>query len=385
MPTRSRLMRNKITLTVPGAPLLAVVIGFLCLMVTAEDVRAQEQAAPVRVDPVKIVPMSQTVPVIGRLVTRRAGAVAARINGPIEEFLVEVGDRVARDQVIAVLNDERLRAQLHLSEGRLKEAKALAATKRAALKLARLGAARMEGLRKSAAFSQARYDDALQAAAIAEAEVVESEASIESFSAELRLSEINLNYSEVRAPYAGVITRRLTETGAYVQIGDPVVTMVSDEDLEIEADIPFQRLSGLALGTKVRILLDDGTEHEARVRAIVPEENPLTRTRVVRFVANIGETKSPLATQQSVTVFVPAGRPRKVLTVHKDAIIKQGNENVVFTIEDGSAIRSPVRLGAAVGGRLEVLDGLSEGELVVVRGNERLRQGDQVRVNGVPQ
>ena len=72
------------------------------------------------------------------------------------------------------------------------------------------------------------------------------------------------------------------------------------------------------------MILDDGTRHEAEVRAVVPTENPQTRTRRVRFTPRFGTTRLALAVDQSATVHVPAGAPREVLSVHKDAINKRG-------------------------------------------------------------
>ncbi|MCG8361213.1 MAG: efflux RND transporter periplasmic adaptor subunit [Kiloniellales bacterium] len=354
----------------------------LALTLALGPASGQENGTRVRVDAVTTEPLDQTVSVIGRLVARQAGVVAARINGPIEEFLVEVGDRVEAGDVVAVLNRDLLTSRRDLAASQLQEALAKTATRSAARALARQEAKRIEGLKASAAFNQARADDVKQEVAIADAELQEAEANAATYRAELRLTEINLSYAEIRAPYPGVITRRHVEAGAYVQVGDPVVSMVADRNLEVEADVPFQRLSGLIPGTLVKISLDDGTEHWAVVRATVPAENPLTRTRAVRFVPEFGETVKPLADAQSVTVQVPVGAPRRVVTVHKDAVIKRGQQSIVYVVQEGNAELRPIRLGEAVGSRLEVLDGLNDGDVVVVRGNERLRPGDKVTVDG---
>lgn len=347
-----------------------------------DSAAAQGQGMPVRVDTVKRVPLSQAVPVIGRLVAQRGGAVAARINGPIEAFRVEVGDRVEAGQVIAVLDAAALEARRDLVAGRLREARAVRAVKKAQLALAEQDFKRMAGLKKSAAFNQARYDDARQRVTIAEAQLRQTESAIASAQADLRLAEINLYNAQIRAPYPGVVSERLTEAGAYVQTGEPVIRMIGDQSLEIEAEVPFQHLAGLEPGTEVRVSLDDGTKHTAVVRAIVPSENPLTRTRVVRFVPNIGQTRRPLAHDQSVTVQIPIGPERQVLTVHKDAIIKRRGQDIVFVVDGGEAQARPVELGVAVGSRFEVRKGLSAGEKVVVRGNERLKPGDKIRIDG---
>ena len=343
---------------------------------------AQGESMLVRVDTVKRVPLSQTVPVIGRLVARQAGVVAARINGPIEAFAVEVGDRIEAGQPIAVLDDTALEARRDFYAGKLDEARAELTIKQAELALARQDYKRLQKLKKSAAFNQARFNDAKQKAAIADAKARQAETAIAAAKADLRLAEINLYNAQIRAPYAGVVTERLTEAGAYVKIGDPVIRMIGDRALEIEADVPFQHLGGLKPGIEVGLRLDDGTSHSAVVRALVPSENPLTRTRAVRFVPNIGDTLRPLAHEQSVMLRVPMGPARHVLSVHKDAIVKRRGKDLVFVVAGEGVEARPVRLGAAVGSRFEVLEGLSEGDRVVVRGNERLRPGAKVRVVG---
>ena len=358
---------------------VALLLGFLSSLPLAAAV-AQGQGTAVRVDAVRSEPMEQTVPVIGRLVARRAGVVAARINGAVERFEVEVGDRLEQGQTIAVLDTETLSARRDLAAGQLTEAKAQVDTRQASLTLARQEDRRIKGLENSAAFSKARAEDAAQQVAIAAAELSEAEANLATYRAELERSEINLKNATVVAPYAGVVVERLTETGAYLQTGEPVVRLVADEALEIEADVPFQRLSGLPTGSLVEIALDDGTRHFASVRAVVPQENPLTRTRVVRFVPDFGETSKPLAAAQSVTVQVPIAAARDALTVHKDAVIQGPNGAIVYVAENGAVRLQPVRLGEAIGSRLEVMNGLSEGEQVVVRGNERLRPGDKIQV-----
>ncbi len=342
---------------------------------------AQEQAQLVRVDSVQEQPMTQTVEVIGRLVPRRAGSVAARIDAAVDRVLVEVGDRVAQGQVIAVLEPESLKARRDQAAGRLAVAFAQQKTKEAELVLSRQELKRLEGLKKSAAFSQARYEDAKQAVAIAEAEVAEAESASVTARADLELAEINLKYAEIRAPYGGVITERMIEAGAYVQVGDDAVRVVADEELELEADVPFQRLSGLSPGVEIDVELDDGTRHKARVRAIVPDENPLTRTRAVRFIPAFGETRKPLAANQSVSLLIPMGQPRQVLTVHKDAITKRGPASLVHVVTNGAVSIRPVTLGEPVGSRFEIVRGLNQGDVVVVRGNERLQDGQKVRVD----
>jgi RND family efflux transporter MFP subunit len=304
------------------------------------------------------------------------------VEAPVEAFRVEVGDRVQAGQVIATLNQDRLIALRDHAAGQLREARAKQSTAQAQLKLAGQELERLEALKASAAFSQARYDDAKQNAAIFRAQLAEAEAAIATSSAELTLAEIDVADTEIVAPYDGVVIQRMSEAGAYVSVGDPLIRLIADQSLEVEADVPYQRIVGLVPGATLGLTLDDGSSHEAVVRAIVPEENPLTRTRAVRFIPTFNDTERPLAADQSVTVWVPVGTPRTVLTVHKDAVITEGDRATVFVANGDVAEPREISLGEAVGSRYEVLDGLEEGDLVVIRGNERLRPGDKVRIDG---
>lgn len=343
---------------------------------------AQQEASPVRVDAVRSEPLNQTVPVVGRLVARQAGSVAAHISGPIQEFRVEVGDRVAAGDIIAVLDDTSISAERDMAAAELTIAQAEVSTKQAEVALARQELQRLERLQSSAAFSQARFDDARQEVAIAEAAAREAEASVASARASLRLADINLGDTKVLAPYDGVISQRLSEAGSYASDGDALVRMIADQTLEVEADVPSNRLLGLTSGAAVEVVLDDGTLIGATVRAVIPDENPLTRTRAVRFIPRLSDVTTPLANEQSVTVMVPIGAPRQIVSVHKDAIIQRADGAMVFVVSEGQAQSRPIVLGEPVGNRYEVIKGLLEGEKTVVRGNERLRPGASVRIDG---
>ena len=186
----------------------------------------------------------------------------------------------------------------------------------------------------------------------------------------------------MRAPYGGVVTRRRAEVGAWLEVGNEVVSLVNDGAVELEADVPQEHLGGLAPGVRVAFHLDEGTAYRAEVRAVGVVENPNTRTRPVRFTPRFVGPAPVLAAGQSVALAIPVGAPREVLSVAKDAVIREGGRAMVFTVVDGRAQPRPVTLGEAVGDRVAVLSGLAAGDLAVVRGNERLIPGQPVRFDG---
>ncbi len=340
----------------------------------------------VSVDKVVSGPVRQTFPLIGRLVARRAGKVAARISAPVREFYVEVGDRVEKGDNIASLVSDSLKWRRRLRLAEVDRYKAAVESARALRNLRTQELNRLKKLRKSAAFSQARLNDKSQEVAHAESADGEASAALEGAIANLKLAEIALSYATIRAPYSGVVSQRHTEVGAYVNTGDAVVSMIDNEHLEIEAAVPTERIQNLRPGSVVTFRLGGyGTKTmNAKVRAVIPEENPLTRTRIVRFTPDLTAAGDHLANGQSVTLNLPVGDSRNAITVNKDAIINRNGKNMVFIVSSNSGTNiasiRPVVLGQAVGGRFEVVSGLAPGDIVVVRGNERLRPGENVRI-----
>ena len=386
---------------------LVVIAGFAATPAWTPVAWAQKQAALVQIDAVIRELLSQTFTVIGRLVSRQRGDVAARIAGPVAELRVQVGDRVRRGDVIAVVDATRpawrrdvAAAEAHESEAskinaEARHAMAEAGVARADARLAQARQAftRLDRLRASAAFSQARLDDLEQESIAAMSEVEfaravvqealslidQSQARIERSRANLAMAIDDLKDTAIRAPYDGVVTLRHTEVGAYLTVGAPVISLVNDRDVEIEADVPYDRLGALSAGLEVGFRFDSGPWRRAELRAVGAEENTRTRTRPVRFIPDFDGVSETLADGQSVSLILPIGSPREIVSVHKDAIIRGVDGAAVFVVADGVAERRLVRLGEAVGSRFEVLEGIEPGDLVVVRGNERLRPGQAVR------
>lgn len=338
------------------------------------------RASLVGVDPVRLEPISQTVPIIGRFVASRSGRVSAEVPGAVTELMVTIGDHVEAGELIARLANAGVKAQLAVEQSQIVESEAELVSLQADLMLAEQEFTRQKDLKKSGAFSRSRYENAIQNVAKAKANIARAKASIETRKATKRLTEIRLFKTEIKAPYTGIISEKLTEMGSYVRAGDPVVSMVSDTKLEIEAAVPSIRVQGLKPGNTVRWSLADGRDFRATIRAVLPTENPLTRTRPVRFTPVFDKPMTGFADSQSVTVHVPMRAGKEVLTVHKDAIIKRGRKSLVYVVADDKAVPKPIKLGDSTGVRIEVTSGLAEGDKVIVRGNERLRPGAQVKI-----
>lgn len=209
-----------------------------------------------------------------------------------------------------------------------------------------------------------------------------SEAIAEVSAAEARLTRVDyqLEHAVIRAPFTGVVVERMAQPGQFVSLGQAVAKFLDFDALEIEADVPVELIRSLPKGTDVGARLADGVLTTSRVRAVLPIETVSTRTRPVRFVVDLNELDPQLlAVGKSVTLQIPVSAPREVVTVPKDALVQNSDgEWTVFVVAEEKAQPRTIVLGQAAGERMEVIEGLAAGELVVVRGNERLRPGQAV-------
>ncbi|HOT82879.1 MAG TPA: efflux RND transporter periplasmic adaptor subunit [Candidatus Defluviicoccus seviourii] len=362
--------------------ILAVIVGAMTALapLIAPAPAAADEPVLVVVDAVRSEPLSETVPVIGRLVALESGDIATRVPGTVAQVAVRVGERVKAGAVLATLIADRATAERDLRAAEVAAAEAAVASARARLALKRQEVGRLDSLKASPAFGEARYLDLRQEVQIAEAELAQAEATVAPVRAQLRLAEIALADSTIRAPYDGVVTRRFADVGAYLQTGAPVASLIDDQLLEVEADVPAPRLAGLTSGAGVQVQIDD-SRVPASVRAVLPVENTQTRTRTVRFRTAL-DAIHDRAANRAVTVHIPAAPRREALTVHKDAILyRAAGQTQVFRAANGHAALQTVRLGDATFERFEVLDGLAAGDVVIIRGNERLKPDQEITIS----
>ena len=337
----------------------------------------------VGVDAVRGESVAEKIEVLGRIVAERSGSVMAAVKGPVAVLHVAVGDRVEKGQKLAELDTGLLRAEHDLYRAALAQYEAQIQSAQAAALTAKQNLARLKRLQKSAAFNQARFEEAQQDENSKKADIARARAQLAGAVAQISSAALNLQAAIIIAPYAGVITKKHAEIGSYLSIGSRIFDLLDDQSFEIEADVPHDRLGGLHKGLAAKIRFGNGTELTARLRAVVPVENQLTRTRAVRFSLDqkkvMEMVTDSLAVNQSVTLSLPSGKKKQAITVAKDSINRNAGSASVFMVEKGKAVVRPVMLGEAVGNRLVVLKGLKQGNLVVIRGNERLRPNQPVR------
>jgi len=359
--------------------LLAVITFSLSIAPTIAQQRGNRPPPTLVGDQIRQETASETTAIVGRFVSTRSGPIATRVAGAIDNVLVEVGDRVKAGQIIAELATDRLSAEVQRRKALLELTNARIKTAKASLKLAEQSLNRLERLRNSAAFSEALLADKQREVERAAAQVKEVEADNARALAELKLAQVDLDYSQVKAPYPGVVAERYVEIGGFVGLGAPIVTLIGDKALEIEAEAPTDRMGGVQPGATASVMLGAASS-SIKVRAVLPRETGVSRTRTVRFGPLPAELEKLAIANAAVTIHIPVAAPESVVTIHKDAIIRRPAGAVaVFAKPDQEqeglfkAEIKPVDLGSAVGRRFILKEGASPGDIAVIRGNETLR------------
>ncbi|MEM1074526.1 MAG: efflux RND transporter periplasmic adaptor subunit [Pseudomonadota bacterium] len=358
---------------------------FVCALLLAGSPSAsfaQGGPAAVGVETVQIRTIAETVPIFAEVVTEREGTIASRISGTVQDVLVLEGALVQAGDVLARLDTELLEILARQADARLAEANAGITIAVSSVNRARNALARIEGLRDTTSFSTSRFDDAQSDFFQAQGLLAEAEARVKTAEANLAETRYQLERAQIIAPFPGIVLAVSTNPGEFISSGAPVVSLLDVGSIEIEASVPSRYVGVLDPGLQVVGFTE--TEHalDLSVRVLLPVEDTATRTRPVRFVSDDLTELDKLAIGQSITVNIPISAPRDVLTVPKDALVQARGGWTVFVAQDGTAQPRPVQIGVALGERFEVLGGLAEGDVVVVRGNERLRPGQEIAPMG---
>ncbi|MBL4750857.1 MAG: efflux RND transporter periplasmic adaptor subunit [Amylibacter sp.] len=347
----------------------------MALMLFSTPVFAQDSVATVIVEKVVTAEISDTTPLIARLVATVEANIATRRDGVVEQVLFQVGDAVIKGQELVRIDDQLVDIQLKNAHAALQSAQAGIKIATARVTLTQNAFERQSGLLGSVAFSKARFDDLQQEAAQATGELSRALAQVAIGQAALERAKYDRKHSVIRAPFDGVVITRNVQPGQYISFGGSVAMLLDMNGLEIEADVPVSLLQGLKVGRALVVNLHNGTRAVATVRTVLPTETLSTRTRPVRLSVDLSDVEPYLiANGKTVTVLVPVSAVRKVVIVPKDALVQGLNGGwMVFVAKDGKAAPRPVTIGQASAGGLEVLSGLIAGDYVVIRGNERLR------------
>lgn len=186
---------------------------------------------------------------------------------------------------------------------------------------------------------------------------------------------IELHKKTIKSPFDGVVIKKHVERGEWLSPGSVVATIANDNVIDIITEVPGGIVGFIDqnMGVKVKA---GGKELEGKVSAIIQRGDISTRTFPVKVRA---ENSISLIEGMEAMVMLPVGEKQQTITVHRDAVISMFGMTVVFAVIDSKARMLPVKVAGYDGLKAGVVaEGLQEGMKVVVKGNERLRDGQGV-------
>lgn len=191
----------------------------------------------------------------------------------------------------------------------------------------------------------------------------------------------------IRAPVSGVITQRYTDVGQWLPLGGKVADIIVVNPVLVRVPVAEKDVTRLRLGDAATVVLDALPERSfpGRVKHIVPQADLASRTFPVKIeVTNTADMT--LKAGMFARVSLRLGTAHATLFVPKDAVVRRGNAQVVFVVQEGTVRQVTIKTGRAHGGTIEVVDGaLKAGDTVVVTGNETLQDQAAVVVRDTPQ
>jgi HlyD family secretion protein len=309
------------------------------------------------------VPGAPLLTASGYVTARRQAGVSPKVTGRIEVLHKDLGDRVAKDEVIAELEDADLQAALEESK--------------ATMWVAKVTAERDKKLLDERIGSQADYDISL--------------AKYQEASARAKNIEEQIKNTKVRAPFDGVIIVKNGEVGETVSLfgaqtsrkSGPIFVVADFDEFEVEADVSESNIAKIEPGQPAEISLDAVPErkYQGKLRQVVPTADRQKATIGVKVSLLDPDDKVYPEMSARVTFLRTAGAADPVkVTVPASAVVERGGRPVTFVVDAGRVREAPVETVPLPGGLLEVRSGLSGGETVVLSPPEGLAEGGPIRV-----
>lgn len=375
--------------------------------------------------------VSQTADYVGTVVPSRRSIVGSAVDGRVVKLTVEIGDEVKEGEPIAEILTKTLeleiaaaKAELKIREAELEELKNGALPQEIAQAKSRVAAAvaRRDYLKKrferftklqsgsggSGIVSEEELQEVeslLQASEelVSESEealalveqgprkerIAQAEARLDQQSNQVALLEDRLAKYTVRSPFNGFVIRELTEAGYWVSQGDPVAELIEIDIVEIEVFVPENFIRFVKVGEQTELKLEaipDLTEPLiGKVVTIVPEAEVKSRTFPVRVRLQNPRVDNSFLVKPGMLArcSLPIGQVKKAILIPKDALVLGQSGYQVMVIKDGKVKKVTTELGLTQGSWVEAKSGISVGDELAVFGNERLRDGEQVKIGKV--
>lgn len=323
------------------------------------------------------------VMVVGNLIGEATVDVSPRLNGRIESIAVRLGDRVTKGQVIARMDDRDVREQVKQAEASLELSRATARQREFDMKASLTTFDRQKNLydrqlqtKQTLEDAEARYNASAAQVDVAKAQVMQTQARLDEL-------KVTLSNTVIQSPVDGFVGRRTLDPGAFAGANTPVVSVVDISSVRLIANLVEKDFRRVVPGVEAMVEVDafPGETFGGKVSRVSPIFDAATRTAGLEIeVPNPGYRLKP---GMYARVRLTVDRRPDALTVPRNAVVDSEGKRGVFLLDDGNVARfNVVRTGLQDGEKVEILEGLNDGQRVITTGAIALRNGDRVQLAG---
>ncbi len=375
----------------------------------SKDAKPQKAEAPlpVTVTPVRAQKIARTLEFVGTLYANEEVTVSAEVDGRIASLAADLGDRVARGQTLAKIDDAEFRFTIQQNESNLREnlaklglektpPKDFDVTQTSLVQRAKADAddaerslARTKTLHERQLIAAQDYDTAEMRAKMASANykssMEEARAALAAAAAkeaQLETARKKLRDTAIAAPIAGSISKRSVSAGEYVKVAAPLFTIVQDNPLKLRGMIPERFAPEVRGDQAVEIRVDSFPDavFKGKLARISPSSDVTSRSFMIEAVVENPERKLKPGFFAHATVTTRVDP--NALTVPQQAIVSFAGVSKVFVAENNVARERIIQTGVRVGTNEVEVAGLQPGELVVISGLTRLTNGAAIKISG---
>ncbi len=317
-------------------PLVLIAALSACSDKSTAPTAAQKSLPPLQTFTLAPQTIAQEVKYDGVIEAINQATVSAQTSGRVLELPVDVGDYVSKGQLIVRFTNTEQKARAAAAQAQFTEAQA----------------------------TYKRMQEMLTKKLIAKADFDKADAGFKSAQANLREAQQNLDYTEIHAPYAGIVVSRAVKVGEVVAPGTPLMTGLSLEQLRAQVDIPQQHIGPVRQFKKARIYLDSGKILETSDLRIPPSAD--VQTHSFKVLVNLPEGDHSLFPGTLVKIGFVVGESEKLL-VPASAVAMRGEVSGIYVLGDNTLEFRYVNLGSRTSDNLyPVLAGASSDEKIAL-------------------
>jgi membrane fusion protein, multidrug efflux system len=296
-------------------------------------------------------------------------SIGAEIDGIIKSVKVDEGTLVSKGMLLATIDDIEYNQGVLSAQAALKQAEAsLANTK--------IEFSRKDALYKEELVTKQQYDDVSTRLTLAESDVEKARAA-------LSIAKQKLAKTKIYAPLASRVKEKLASEGDFVKNGTRLFTLIQPNPLKLRFSVSERDVAKMKVGQDVSVKVDAFPDREFNGKVSIVFPSLEEKTRTLSIEAQVPDKEGVLKPGLFARVISYTGGMKDTVVVPNTALLYEGDKIRTYVVEDDKAKERPVKLGNKYGDEMEILEGIKEGDKVVIAGQQGLSEGAKVNFQGV--